>query len=350
MTAQGTAATSRRLDVAYCYPAPYWHMAEGAWVKSLLLFFDKVSILLPGYMYGLHHAADPVLAGPLEDRGLLEVLEPTQWIDHEMATTLAEVVTGLVADGVFDDLPRNVHFHELSRSRMGYGVDVDLGESLVAELQTKGLAKPSEDGVSVPLQPTVRTTILVILAQLARAAGSNQDLSVHPATNDKSAIQDLLDTLSRERMPSRSRVIALDLEPVGFDLDSVPLDDVLEFRAEHRDAYRAYMRDLRGFMAELADVDIPEEREALLLERRQELADAAHDLQRSTRRALGKSLPSWFVGIAGTAWSAAAGDPIGTVLGAAGLVVPGVLGAKVGNSNKVTAYSYLFQVERAFRH
>ena len=32
-------------------------------VVTLLLFFDKVSILLPGYMYGRHHFADPVLAG-----------------------------------------------------------------------------------------------------------------------------------------------------------------------------------------------------------------------------------------------------------------------------------------------
>lgn len=54
---------TQRLDVAYYYPAPFWGMSEGGWVKSLLLFFDKVSILLPGYMYGRHHFADSVLAG-----------------------------------------------------------------------------------------------------------------------------------------------------------------------------------------------------------------------------------------------------------------------------------------------
>ena len=84
-------AMSERLDVAYYYPAPYWGIDEGGWVKSLLLFFDKVSILLPGYMYGRHHFADPVLAEPLEDRGLLEVLEPTKWIDPDMAKKLSEV-------------------------------------------------------------------------------------------------------------------------------------------------------------------------------------------------------------------------------------------------------------------
>ena len=93
MSPHGAEAKSARLDVAYCYPAPYWHMGEGGWVKSLLLFFDKVSILLPDYMYGRHHLADPVLAKPLADRGLLEVLEPTHWVDHDMAGSLAEAVS-----------------------------------------------------------------------------------------------------------------------------------------------------------------------------------------------------------------------------------------------------------------
>ena len=295
-------AMSERLDVAYYYPAPYWGIDEGGWVKSLLLFFDKVSILLPGYMYGRHHFADPVLAEPLEDRGLLEVLEPTKWIDPDMAKKLAEAVSGLLANGVFDDLSKDVHFHELSQSRLGYRADVKLADSLVSELRAKGLAKPSEDGVSVPLQPTVRATILVILAQLARSAGTKQDLSIHPATNDGSALRDLIKTLSREGMPLRDRVIAFDLEPVSFDMDSVPLDELLQFRSEHQAAHRAYMRDLRGFMAELADVSRQEEREALLLQRRQEISDAAHDLQRSTRRALGRNLPSWSFGLAGGAW------------------------------------------------
>ena len=316
-------------------------------MKSLLLFFDKVSILLPEYMYGRHHAADPVLAEPLEDRGLLEVLEPNKWVDEEMAKSLTEAVSGLLANGVFDGLSKEVHFHELSQSRMGYGADVDLAKSLVSELRAKGLAKPSEDGVSIPLHPTVRTTILVILAQLARSAGNQQNLSVHPATNDMRTLQDLIDTLSRERMPSRESVIAFDLEPVSFNMDSIPLDELLQFRDEHKDAHRAYMRYLRGFMAELADVNLPEERKTLLLQRRQDIADSAHDLQRSTRRALGRNLPSWSFGIAGGVWSATTGDPLGLVLGALGLV-SGILGLKATDPNKVSAYSYLFEAGRTF--
>jgi hypothetical protein len=33
-------------------------------VKSLLLFFDEIAVLLPSYMRGRHLLADPTLAGP----------------------------------------------------------------------------------------------------------------------------------------------------------------------------------------------------------------------------------------------------------------------------------------------
>ena len=80
-------------------------------------------------------------------------------------------------------------------------------------------------------------------------------MAIHPVTNMPQAATDLVRTLSRESMPSRDKVIKLDLEPVSFDLAAIPLDDVLEFRTEHGNAHRAYMRDLRNFMAELAEID-----------------------------------------------------------------------------------------------
>ena len=230
---------------------------------------------------------------------------------------------------------------------MGYGANVDLAESLVSELQVKGLARPSEDGVSIPLHPEVRTTILVIFAQLARSAGNRKNLSVHPATCDRHALQDLINTLSRERMPSRHNVIAFDLEPVSFNMDAVPLDELLQFRAENQAPHRAYMRDLQGFVAELAEVNNPGEREVLLLHRRQEITDAARDLQSSTLKALGRNLPSFSFGLAGGVWSATTSVPFGLILAVSGLVSD-ILCSKDADSNKVTAYSYLFRVGHTF--
>ena len=332
------------IDTAYYYPAPYWSSQEGGWIKSLLLFFDEVAILLPDYMYGRHTVEDGTLTEPLEERGLLRVLEPKEWVDQELAAKLAEIMVRLLNNGAFDELPQSNYFAELSQSRLGYGADVELAGFLVDELQKRDLARPSEDGVSVPLHPTVRTTVLVILGQLARIAGKKRDMIMHPVTNNGGAIADFIATLSRESMPSFNKVITLDLEPVTFDLASVPLDDVLQFRMDHKEAHKLYMQNLRGFMAELSEVDNVYEREARLLERRQELADTAHEIQRSTRRTLGKNLTSWSLGITGGVWSLTTGDSFGLALSAASAIE-----SMISDRTKtVSAYSYIFRVNRVF--
>ena len=244
-------------DTAYYYPAPYWMQGEGDWIKSLLLFFDDVAILLPDYMRGRHRDADPSLAGPMEEQGLLRILEPKEWIDAEVAEKLADIMVELLAGGVFDGLPDARYFAELSQSRIGYGADAELAQFLVDELRERGLAKPSEDGVSIPLHPVVRTTILVILGQLAREAGDRRGMAVHPATDWPEAATDLLETLSRDRMPSCEGVVKLDLEPVTLDLSTIPLEDVLQLREDHREAHKAYMRSLRGFLVELGRISDP---------------------------------------------------------------------------------------------
>ncbi|GJM36939.1 MAG: hypothetical protein R8F63_20275 [Acidimicrobiales bacterium] len=339
---------SDQIEAAYYYPAPYWHPDESGWIKTLLLFFDEIDILLPGYMYGRHHVADPSMAIPLEELGLLRVLEPKTWVTGDIALKLAEVMVELLTAGVFDDLPETQHFAELSQSRIGYGADVELADMLVEELEARALARPSEDGVSIPLHPVVRTTILVLLGQLARLASASQNVVMNPTTGHGAAVADLVALLSREPLPSAHSVVSLDLEPVTFDLDPVPLDEVLEFRASHGPEHKTYMRDLRRFLAELCTVPEKGDRMQLLLERRQELADNAHDLQRSSRAALGRNLSSWSLGLAGAAWSAASGDPIGMALGTAGLVVPQVVGAALPEPQPVAAYSYLFSAQRQF--
>ena len=186
-------------DTAYYYPAPYWLQEEEDWIKTSLLFFDDVAILLPDYMRGRHRDATPWLTGPMEEQGLLQILEPKEWVDAEMAEKLADIMVDLLARGVFDELPQSGYFAELSRSRIGYGADVDLAQFLVNELTQRKLAKPCEDGVSIPMHPAVRTTILVILSQLAREAGSRRGMVLHPATDNPDASTDLLDTLSETR-------------------------------------------------------------------------------------------------------------------------------------------------------
>ena len=331
-------------NIAYYYPPPYWMSHETDWIKSLLLFFDRVAILLPGYMYGRHRTGDPTLAGPLEDMGLLEILEPAEWVDGEVTRQLVDIVTGLVDDGAFDGLPETGYFHELSASRVGYCADVELAGSLIGKLRDKGLCEPSRDGVSVPLHPTVRTTFLVLLAQLLRGAARRRGDILHPATGDDEAIRDFAKIMSMDWAPSSSGVIEFDLEPAGIDLSAVPLDDLLRFREERGSAHRKYMLDLRRFMAEVASVGDAGAREELLRERRLEMAESARDLHRSAKRALGKKLVARSIGLAGCAWSLGNGDHLGFALGAASELMQKI----IGDPKIVTSYSYLFDIRESF--
>jgi len=305
-----------------------------------LLFFDQVAILLPEYMHGRHTAADPTLAEPLEERGLLRVLEPNVWVDQAMAERLATVVVELLTRGTFNNLREATYFAELSQSRLGYGADVELASWLVEELKQRGLARPSEDGVSIPLHPTVRTAILVILGQLARLRGIESGFLIHPTTSNRGAVQDLLHLLAREQLPSAAHIVAFDLEPVTIDLETVPLDEVLAYREEHQAAHQAYMRDVRRFANDLSGIPNEDDREKQILVRREELSSASRELQRNARLAFGKNFAAWSLGLGGSWWSLAHGDPIGLALAA----LP-VAAAAMPDKQTVSAYSYLFQVQ-----
>lgn len=333
-------------NLAYYYPEPYWRGGEIDDLKSLLLFFDGIAILLPRYMRGRESAADPVLAGPLRERGLLRVLEPETFVDQEVTEALITAVTELVTEGAFDDLERPQYgYAELSRSRMGWDADVELSEMITEELISRDLARPSEDGVSIPLHPVVRTTFLVLLSQLARSAGRRAGLELHPATASRRAIEDLIRVMSLHSSPSAGHVVALDQETVGLDLAAVPLDDILEFREHHGQAYRAYARNVRQHVTELGLLE-PEEREARLRDRREELADQADELRRAARRWWRMPLGSFAIGAAGAAWLAMGPlhDPIG---GALAMGVASTALAASSDQQTATAYSYILDAKRA---
>lgn len=334
-----------RAEVAYYYPAPYWHYDEVDQVKALLLFFDQIAILRPRYMSGIERLSDPVLAGPLLDLGLLAVLEPEVFVDQQMTEDLATAMVSLLASGTFDDLDRSAHFQKLSQSRVGWGADIGLATMLTEELVGQGLARSSEDGVSIPMHPEVRTTILVLLAQLARAAGRRQGLDLHPTTSQAQPAEALVKTLARSQMPSAGHLVALDLEAVTLDLTRVPLDELLDFRARHAKDFRAYARDLHQVLAQMGP--LPEdERRVLLQHRQEELAERAFSLRRTSRslqRPGVAGLASVSLGLAGAAWELAGNrDPVSAVLalaaGSAGLISPPT----------ADAYSYVIRVARSF--
>lgn len=56
-------------------------------------------------------------------------------------------------------------------------------------------------------------------------------------------------------MPIAGHVVALDLEQVNMDLGPVPLDEVLAFSPQHGAEHRAYARNLRQFVPDVASLD-----------------------------------------------------------------------------------------------
>jgi hypothetical protein len=329
-------------EIAYYYPGPLWR--SGDWVKTLLLFFDGVALLVPEYMRDKPFRNDPVMAEPLQDQGLLQILEPETFIDQASTERLTQILVDLITSGAFDRLERSSRFHELSYSRLGGMADAGLAEMVLAALRERGLARATEDGASIPMHPLVRATVLVLLAQILREPGQRRGLALQPVTDRQDLINGLMTTLNLPQLPSAGRVIALDREQVGFNLASVPLDDVLEFRATYGREHRAYMHNLRRFVAELAGLD-QQARELTFVDRREELADAADDLRRLARTYWRRPLAGFGLGAAGAAWSVHQGDfPAALLSLGAGLL------SLHGVPDTGSAYSYLFTAQRRLGH
>ena len=329
-------------EIAYYYPEPYWLARESSWIKNLLLFFDEIAILLPDYMRGREVVADPTLAGPLEDQNLLRVLEPEWFVDEDMTQRLTDLMAALIEAGAFDDLPPSDEVAELSMSRMGYMAMRKTAHRVYTSLAERGLARETEDGVSIPMHPTVRALYLIILAQLAREAGSKHQLDLHPVSNGRGAEEAFRTFLELEPMPTRGQVVSFDLEVVSVDLDTVPLDEVLQFKAENQGAHRKYMQNLRTFAEDLSKLNTVD-RQRAMRDRKADLEEEAHDLRQRSWQAWKRpdAAGRFALGLTGA-----------TISMATGKLAPGIIAALIAalgmapGTKSASAYSYLFKAAR----
>lgn len=326
-------------EMAYHYE-PYWDLSGGAHLKSLLLFFDGVAVTVPGYMRDAPLLTDPVLAQPLAEQGLLVQLSPETLLDEIAAETIAASIDELLAAGAFDDIGKHHRFTELSMSRLGNAAASHLAGDLINRLQERGLALPSEDGVSVPLHPVVRAFVLTLLPQLLREPAERSGYALQPTTTLPQQLAAFMKVLDTPTLPTAGHVVSADLQQVGLDLSSIPLDEVLDFRTTHGAAFRTYARDLRRFVRDMSTFDEQARQEAIS-DRQEELADAAASLLRTSRTAWNRPLLSVGLGIAGSAVSLSAGNVPAAVISA--------LSALVGLKRQAdpdSAYSYLLRVDR----
>jgi hypothetical protein len=329
-------------EVAFYYPEPFW--LDGNWIKNLILFFDGVSLLVPEYMRDRVERNDPAIVTGLLEEKLLHIFEPEQLVDKTATSQLAESLVNIIASGALDSLVTEpTHFAELSMSRLGYRGDVGLAQMIFEELKRKGLAKDSEDGVSIPMHPMVRSLVLVLLAQILREPARDRGYDLAPATDRPKLVGALRELLSIPEGPSIGHVVAFDLNAVGVDLGPIPLDEVLGFRREHFDEHRKYARAVRLFVHELSTMP-PETRQVAFEERQAEIDELAASLRRVSRRAW-KKPASFALSILGATWTVIMGNPIGALLAGAGSVL-NTFGGK--GTVDTGAYSYLFSARNRY--
>ena len=137
-------------ETAYYYPEPYWLAREGGWIKSLLLFFDQIAILLPDYMYGRHALADPTLASHSRIKVCSASSSPSG-SSIRMPRSSSRTSSLPSSRRVL----RRPAAPRLVRGTLdvthGQQPAEDLARTVYQRLAERGLATSSEDGVSIPI-------------------------------------------------------------------------------------------------------------------------------------------------------------------------------------------------------
>ena len=326
-------------EVAFYYPNQYFSDLD--WVKNLILFFDGIGMLIPNYMEDHSKLDDLAIITGLKEHGLFHVIAPETAVDKDATLELASRMTDIITSGALDKLNNETTaFGSISRSRLGFGGNPELAQMIFEELKSRGLAKDTEDGGhSIPINTTVRSLILVLLAHILRPQGQKQGLDLSPATDRPQLVEalgELVSISSTPTSPTVNDVIAFDMNTVGVDLGSVPIEEVLAFRREHYSEHRNYTLSVREFLRELSLMEF-RERDQAFEARQDELESIASNLRKLARKTWKKPV-SFGLSLTGAVQTLAKGDPLGAAMMAAGASLG------LGSSHKVETgvYSYLF--------
>jgi hypothetical protein len=323
--------------VAFYYPGPTWD--DESTIYNSLLFFDGVALLVPDYLRDKQILQSPLLGAELNERGLLHQVDPSKEINADLAAELANSVERFLEATAGRGLPEAWHFNELSWSRMGGDSSPEVAEALLQSLKVKGLARDSEDGFSIPMHPLVRSFMLVGLAQHLRSRVRIPHSVLDPFTDRPDIERSLAELLSAPNTLSEGHVVKMDADTLGIDLTGVPLDEILDFKDDHGEAFRRYSNDVQVFSAALSQVE-PAKREGMQMQRRQELSTQIQELEKLVRPTWRKRL-GLALGIAGAWWSVEQGDWLGAAAGVGGLTLAGFKGPE-----PIGAYSYLLEAKR----
>ena len=342
MKQQFSEKSKARPEIAFYYPNQYFR--DPNWAKNLILFFDGIGMLIPNYMKDHYNLDDHTVITALKEHQLFHVIEPETAVNKDATLELVTIMTEIITSGALDKLNSDgMAFGSISSSRLGFYGDPELAQMIFEELKDRGLAKNTTDGGhSIPIHWAVRSLILFLLAHILRPQGQKRGLDLSPATDCPELVEALGQLVSISASPTLNDVVVFDMNTVGVDLRTVPIDEVLAFRMEHYSEHRNSSLCVRKFVRELGQMESKEQ--VLAFEaRREELDSIASDLCTRARKTW-KKPASFCLGLAGAAWTSIAGNPLGGLLAAARTL------AGSGGSDKVEkdVYSYLFSAHSRF--
>ncbi|MBZ6142477.1 hypothetical protein [Streptomyces olivaceus] len=336
-------------ELAHYYPGWIWDAQSVGALKSLLLFFDGFALLLPEdhFQAAVTHEAE--LAQPLQEAGLLHNFEPTTWLDADTAQIIRRAAILSRPEGSSPGSITSGHFsRSMSISTMhmaSVAADFPTADRIVDEMLRLGTIirrRPDlgPDMVDMPMRARAAVLLTLSLAAQTKVASHRirlvGDLS-QAAREQSDPLPQAGQALSRaERV---GQILHQDILKVGVDLSEAPLDEILDYRREHGEAYRSYAQGLREFVGDLEAAE-PIDRPRMLHERSESIADHAAKIRRA-RRAWGRPVTALAFAGAGAAWTLHQADIWGAVLGA--------LGAAAGFApppKPQSPFTYLFETRR----
>jgi hypothetical protein len=364
--------------VAIPLPLTYWWRWEGESVapKTLLLFFDALGAYLAPEQedYLLRAATAPEREDfrQFVESGLLRFLRPVTMHDPEAAAMfnrgLGEALDRIDLDALkqteqdslrVDVSPARYHLPReewglellelISGSRMGEEALPDVASEMVDRLVAAGVAEAHElrgsyNGRYLDVVPSIRDLIHGLHAEMLRMYAVSDGFALEPV---QLTLTGFLDSGPRMiESAAFNDTLLRDTQLTLPKLAGVPIADIVQYRQENGQAYRAYMTDVRRFAREISSQSAAE-RSSEFAARAADLRDVAADLARHTRltwsgRAIGASFS-----VAGIGWAAASGeDTVGPVVAGLGAAIASLWPS--GNDPYVGPVRYLFGVNDAF--
>ncbi|MFJ5779488.1 hypothetical protein [Streptomyces sp. NPDC093094] len=326
-------------QLAHFYPGWIWGDQSAGRMKSLLLFFDGFALLLPEEHFDSVVAREVQLAAPLRQVGLLRNLPPGDWLDRDTAAHIRRVAEYVLPRDAPVAGRRSFDGGSLTLGHMtggaisaghvaggGHAEDPD---RIVERLLRSGAVtrrRPDLGADMVEMPGHVRAAVLMTLALAAQAKIEDHRIHLvgeYARPGRASVVEGIMPRRVRDMLPKSRRageILHRDILDVGVDLTRVPLDEVLDYRREHGAEYRKYAQDLRRFVADLEAAE-PHDRQRMIDERADMIADHASDLRR-TRRAWGRPVAALVLAGAGAAWTLhQADDALGAIISLAGAMV-----------------------------